>query len=244
MIDLNCVTKKFKDKKAVDNITLKIEEGEIFGLLGENGAGKTTTLRMLATMLKPTSGNIKVCGFDTLKDSSSVRENIGIMFGGETGLYDRLTARENIEYFGMLYDMDKDSLNRQISKISKMLDMEEYIDKRVGKFSKGMKQKVAFARTIVHDPKVLLLDEPTSGLDVTAAVQVHDFIKKCKKDGRTVIFSSHTMSEVEKLCDRVAIINKGKIIDVDTLENLKKKYNEDNLERLFTDLIGGKDNEF
>ena len=239
MISLNNVTKKFDDKTATYELNFKINEGEIFGLLGENGAGKTTTLRMLATMLKPTSGNITVCGFDTVKQDSKVRENIGIMFGGETGLYDRLTAKENIEYFGMLYDMDKNKLDEQIKKISKILEMDEYIDKRVANFSKGMKQKVAFARTIIHNPKVLLLDEPTSGLDVTAAVQVHEFIKSCKNDGRTVVFSSHTMSEVEKLCDRVAIIHKGKLIDLDTLDNLRVKYNEDNLERLFTDLIKG-----
>lgn len=239
MISLNNVTKKFDDKTATYELNFKINEGEIFGLLGENGAGKTTTLRMLATMLKPTSGNITVCGFDTVKQDSKVRENIGIMFGGETGLYDRLTAKENIEYFGMLYDMDKNKLDEQIKKISEILEMDEYIDKRVANFSKGMKQKVAFARTIIHNPKVLLLDEPTSGLDVTAAVQVHEFIKSCKKDGRTVVFSSHTMSEVEKLCDRVAIIHKGKLIDLDTLDNLRVKYNEDNLERLFTDLIKG-----
>ncbi len=239
MISLNNVTKKFDDKTATYELNFKINEGEIFGLLGENGAGKTTTLRMLATMLKPTSGNITVCGFDTVKQDSKVRENIGIMFGGETGLYDRLTAKENIEYFGMLYDMDKNKLDEQIKKISKILEMDEYIDKRVANFSKGMKQKVAFARTIIHNPKVLLLDEPTSGLDVTAAVQVHEFIKSCKKDGRTVVFSSHTMSEVEKLCDRVAIIHKGKLIDLDTLDNLRVKYNEENLEKLFTDLIKG-----
>lgn len=239
MISLNNVTKKFDDKTATYELNFKINEGEIFGLLGENGAGKTTTLRMLATMLKPTSGNITVCGFDTVKQDSKVRENIGIMFGGETGLYDRLTAKENIEYFGMLYDMDKNKLDEQIKKISKILEMEEYIDKKVANFSKGMKQKVAFARTIIHNPKVLLLDEPTSGLDVTAAVQVHEFIKSCKKDGRTVVFSSHTMSEVEKLCDRVAIIHKGKVIDLDTLDNLRLKYNEDNLEKLFTYLIKG-----
>ena len=239
MISLNNVTKKFDDKTATYELNFKINEGEIFGLLGENGAGKTTTLRMLATMLKPTSGNITVCGFDTVKQDSKVRENIGIMFGGETGLYDRLTAKENIEYFGMLYDMDKNKLDEQIKKISKILEMDEYIDKRVANFSKGMKQKVAFARTIIHNPKVLLLDEPTSGLDVTAAVQVHEFIKSCKKDARTVVFPSHTMSEVEKLCDRVAIIHKGKLIDLDTLDNLRVKYNEENLEKLFTDLIKG-----
>lgn len=239
MIRLDNLTKKFGDFVAVDNLSLDVKEGEIIGLLGENGAGKTTTLRMLATMLKPTSGSALIDGFDTVNQDEKVRESIGILFGGETGLYDRLTARENIEYFGKLYDMPKDKLENQIKIIVEALDMKEYIDKRVANFSKGMKQKTAFARAIIHNPKVLLLDEPTSGLDVTAAVQVHDFIKSCKKEGKTIVFSSHTMGEVEKLCDRVAIIHKGKLIIVDTLDNLRKKYNNENLEEIFTSLING-----
>ncbi len=237
MISVKNLTKKFDSFAAVDNLNLDINDGEVFGLLGENGAGKTTTLRMLATMLKPTFGTVLVNNFDTVKDDEKVRENIGILFGGETGLYDRLTARENIEYFGDLYDMPKDELNKSINKVSKILDMDEYIDKRVGKFSKGMKQKTAFARATIHNPKILLLDEPTSGLDVTAARQVHDFIKACKDEGRTVIFSSHSMEEVEKLCDRVAIIHKGKLLEVGTLSELKEKYNDDNLSNIFTKLI-------
>lgn len=207
--------------------------------------GKTTTLRMIATMLKPTDGSINVCGFDTVKEDSKVRANIGILFGGETGLYDRLTARENIEYFGKLYDMNKAELNEQIQKLTKLLEMEEYIDKPVGNFSKGMKQKVAFARATVHNPKVLLLDEPTSGLDVTAGVQVHEFIKQAKKDSKTVVFSSHTMEEVEKLCDRVAVIHEGKLLVIDTLEGLKQTYQEQDLTKIFTKLIGkgGAENE-
>lgn len=239
MIKLENLTKKFGDFVAVDNLSLEVKEGEIIGLLGENGAGKTTTLRMLATMLKPTSGFALIDGFDTVKQDEKVRESIGILFGGETGLYDRLTARENIEYFGKLYDMSKEQLENQIKTIVDALDMKEYIDKRVANFSKGMKQKTAFARSIIHNPKVLLLDEPTSGLDVTAAVQVHDFIKSCKSEGKTIVFSSHTMAEVEKLCDRVAIIHKGKLITVDTLDNLRKIYNNENLEEIFTTLISG-----
>lgn len=188
-------------------------------------------------MLKPTEGKITVCSHDTVKEDSKVRENIGILFGGETGLYDRLTARENIEYFGKLYDMSKEELNTQIEKLTQILDMRDYMDKQVGKFSKGMKQKVAFARSTIHNPKVLLLDEPTSGLDVTAAMQVHDFIKNSKKEGKTIIFSSHSMEEVEKLCNRVAIIHKGELKAVDTLEGLKRTYQDDDLTSIFTKLI-------
>ncbi|MEG2195622.1 MAG: ATP-binding cassette domain-containing protein [Terrisporobacter sp.] len=237
MVELNNLTKRFGDFVAVDNLNIKINEGEIFGLLGENGAGKTTTLRMLATMLKPTSGSATICTYDTIFDDEKVRSNIGILFGGETGLYDRLTARENIEYFGRLYDMTKEELNKQIDRSCEMLDMSEYIDKRIANFSKGMKQKTAFARSMIHNPKVLLLDEPTSGLDVTATKQVHQFIKTCKNEGKTIIFSSHSMSEVEKLCDRIAIIHKGKLITVDTIEGLKVKYASKNLEDIFTTLI-------
>lgn len=242
MIKLTKVTKKFDKKIAVNNLSLEIKEGEILGLLGENGAGKTTTLRMMATMLKPSEGSIQIAGFDTVKEASKVRENIGILFGGETGLYDRLTARENIEYFGKLYDIEKKILKSRIENMIKVLDMKEYIDKPISKFSKGMKQKTAFARTIIHNPKVLLLDEPTSGLDVTAAIQVHEFIKSMKEEGKTVIFSSHTMEEVEKLCDRVAIIHKGKLLVVDTLENLRNIYHEENIENIFTKLINGGNN--
>lgn len=240
MVEINNLSKVFDNKfVAVDGLTLKINEGEIFGLLGENGAGKTTTLRMLATMLKPTSGTAIINNYDSVKNSEKVRENIGILFGGETGLYDRLTSRENIEYFGELYDMSKEELNKSIENACKFLEIEEYIDKRVGKFSKGMKQKVAFARATVHNPKVLLLDEPTSGLDVTAAKQVHDFILNCKENGKTVIFSSHTMEEVEKLCDRIGIIHKGKLIEVATVKELKEKYGNNNLSDIFSNLISG-----
>lgn len=243
MIELKNLTKKFGDFTAVDNLSMNINEGEIFGLLGENGAGKTTTLRMLATMLKPTSGLATVRGYNTIKDDERVRSNIGILFGGETGLYDRLTARENIEYFGKLYDMDKSELDKQIEKSCKMLDMNEYINKRIANFSKGMKQKTAFARSMIHNPKVLLLDEPTSGLDVTAAKQVHEFIKVCKSEGKTIIFSSHSMAEVEKLCDRIAVINKGKLIAIGTLNDFKNKYNNNDLESIFTTLIESGDKE-
>lgn len=245
MIEIKNLVKTIDKKDIIKNISLEIKEGEIFGLLGENGAGKTTTLRLIATMLKPSSGSIKVCGYDTVKEDKKVRENIGILFGGETGLYDRLTARENIEYYGMLYDMPKDTLNKAVEKFIKDFDMSEYIDRRVANFSKGMKQKTAFARATIHSPKIMLLDEPTSGLDVTAAEQVHKFIYESKKEGKTVIFSSHTMSEVEKLCDRVAIIHKGELILVDSIQNLKEKYKGEDLEEIFKKLIneGGEESE-
>lgn len=240
MIEVKSLSKHFKDVVAVDNISFKVEEGKVFGLLGENGAGKTTTLRMLATMLKPTTGTANIGGYDLIQEPVDVRGEIGILFGGETGLYDRLSARENIEYFGLLNGMTKEDINIQIEKLSHSLEMEDYIERRVGKFSKGMKQKVALARSIVHNPSIMFFDEPTSGLDVTAVRIVHKFIKELKSEGKTIIFSSHSMNEVEKLCDEVGIIHKGKMIEVSTLEGLKEKFKEENLEEIFISLVGEK----
>jgi len=208
--------------------------------LGENGAGKTTTLRMLATMLTPTSGTAKMAGFEIVNEPEKVRASIGILFGGESGLYDRLTAEENIAYFGELNDMDRTRIKERIKELARIFNMEEYLTRRAGKLSKGMRQKVAFARAIIHDPDIMLFDEPTSGLDVSAIRDVHEFIKRCKAEGKTVIFSSHSMDEVEKLCDRVGIIHKGKLVAVATLDEIKSEYGEQNLEDIFIRLVGGK----
>lgn len=239
MIEVLGLKKSFKNVNAVNDISFNVSRGEIVGLLGENGAGKTTTLRMLATMLRPTGGTAKVGGYDISTEPQKVRGEIGILFGGEVGLYDRLTARENITYFAELNGMSKEETNKSIEYLSKMLDMGEYIDRRVGKFSRGMKQKVAIARSIVHRPSVMLFDEPTIGLDVTAAKIVQDFILTCKKDNKAIIFSSHTMQEVEKLCDRIVIIHKGNIVETGTVAELKEKYNNDDMEDIFIKLVGG-----
>lgn len=238
-LEVKGLTKKFKDFMAVDEVTFDVKEGEILGLLGENGAGKTTTLRMIATMLKTSAGTAIVDGHDVNKDPEGVRRSIGILFGGEVGIYDRLTARENIMYFARLSGLSKEEANQNIEKLVKDFDMGEYIDKRAGKFSRGMKQKVSIARSIVHNPKVMLFDEPSTGLDVSATRSIQQFILNCKKDNKAVILSSHSMYEVEKLCDRVAIINKGKIVDIGTIQQLKDKYNQQDLEELFIMLIGG-----
>lgn len=238
MIQVQNLSKYFKKVKAVDSISFNVEKGEIVGLLGENGAGKTTTLRMLATMLKSSEGTAKIDGYDINTEPYKVRSEIGILFGGEVGLYDRLTARENISYFAKLNGMNEAETIKSIDYLIKMLKMEDYIDKRVGKFSRGMKQKTAIARSIVHNPKIMLFDEPTAGLDVTASRIVQDFIKKCKEDNRAIVFSSHSMLEVEKLCDRIVIIHKGKIVEEGTIKHLKEKYNNDDLEEVFMLLIG------
>ncbi len=238
MIDIKSLSKSFKKVQAVQEVSFKVDKGEVLGLLGENGAGKTTTLRMLATMLKPTEGTASINGHDLLKEPFKVRKEVGILFGGEVGLYDRLTAYENIMYFAELNGMSKNDADKSIEYLTEMLDMKEYINRRVGKFSRGMKQKVAIARSIVHSPSVMLFDEPTIGLDVTSSKIVQDFILKCKQDDKAIIFSSHSMNEVEKLCDRIVIISKGKIVEEGTANSLKHKYNNDNLEDIFMRLVG------
>lgn len=238
MVEVINLTKQFKNVKAVDHINFSVKKGEILGLLGENGAGKTTTLRMLATMLKPTDGDCIVSGYSIKKDADKVRGEIGILFGGEVGLYDRLTARENIMYFAELNGMNEAKAKDSVEYLTRMLHMEEFIDRKVGKFSRGMKQKVAIARSIVHKPSVMLFDEPTIGLDVSASKIVQDFILKCKEEDKAIVFSSHSMIEVEKLCDRIVIIHKGKLIEEGTIEALKLKYNNDDMESIFMNLVG------
>lgn len=243
MLEVTNLTKRFKEATVVDNLSFSVKPGEIVGLLGENGAGKTTTLRMISTMLKITEGSITVDGHDAKTNPENVRKQIGILFGGDVGLYDRLTAKENIEYFAALYGMDKSSTKERIESLTKDFGMEEYINKRVSKFSRGMKQKVSIARSIVHNPSVMLFDEPSTGLDVGATRTIQDFILKCKEENKTILFSSHSMREVEKLCDRVVIINKGKLLENCTIEELKNKYNNNDLEEVFISLVGGESNE-
>ncbi|MEW9094563.1 MAG: ATP-binding cassette domain-containing protein [Clostridiaceae bacterium] len=240
MIEVVNLSKQFKKINAVDSISFSVQKGEILGLLGENGAGKTTTLRMLATMLKPTGGTAKIDSYDIIKESNKVRGSIGILFGGEVGLYDRLTGRENIQYFAELNGMNKEKIDKRMDYLTDILDMKEYIDRRVGKFSRGMKQKIAIARSIVHNPSVMLFDEPTIGLDVTATKVVQDFILKCKSDGKAIIFSSHSMREVEKLCDRIVVIHKGRIVDNGTISYFKEKYSSEDMEDIFMQLVGDK----
>jgi len=243
LLEIKSLTKKFKKVTVIEDLSFQVNEGEVVGLLGENGAGKTTTLRMISTMLKISAGEIKVNDFDATEEAEKVRGEIGILFGGEVGLYDRLTARENIRYFANLFGMSDDKANRRIDELASEFGMIEYINKRVGKFSRGMKQKVSIARSIVHSPSVMLLDEPCTGLDVSATRIVHDFIRKCQSENKTILFSSHSMAEVEKLCDRVIIIHKGKLVENSTVKELKEKYKNEDLEDVFVSLIGGGDNE-
>lgn len=238
MLEVKNLTKRFGDLIAVNNISFSVGQGEIFGLLGENGAGKTTTLRLLATMLKPTSGTATLNGYDLIDEPEKVRSSIGILFGGESGLYDRLTAAENIAYLGELNNMSRQEIKKRIAELGEAFEMTDYMDRKAGKFSKGMKQKVAFARSIVHNPAIMLFDEPTSGLDVSAIRNVHDFIMACKQAGKTIVLSSHNMSEVEKLCDRIGIIHKGRLVAVGSIPQLLEEHGGSSLEEIFMRLVG------
>ena len=238
MITVRGLVKRFGAVTAVDGVSFEVARGEVFGLLGENGAGKTTTLRMLATLLAPTGGEASIDGVDIRKAPEEARRRIGVVFEG--GVYDRLTARENIRYFGMLHGLRGRALEARIDELLSTLSMREYADRRAGELSKGMRQKIAIARSLVHDPPVLLMDEPTSGLDVTAALLVHDFVAEAKRQGKTILFSSHNMSEVEKLCDRVGVIHKGKLAALGAVDELRRAAGGRSLEELFVEIVGGR----
>jgi sodium transport system ATP-binding protein len=242
MIEAQGLGKVFKDKKrglvcAVDSVSFRCQPGQIYGLLGANGAGKTTTLRMLATILEPTSGTAKVAGFDVKREPEKVRANVGFL-STATALYGRLSAREMVEYFGRLNGMDGDRLRKAVDELFHALDMESFGDRRCEKLSTGMKQKVSIARTLVHDPPVMIFDEPTVGLDVMTARSIIAFIRLCRERGKTVIFSTHVMSEAEKLCDRIGIIHNGKLLSEGTLAELRQRSGKTDLEDIFVGIVG------
>ncbi|WP_186580849.1 ATP-binding cassette domain-containing protein [Aquibacillus kalidii] len=241
MIQIDQVTRVFKEKKktvtAVNNVSFSIEKGEVIGLLGENGAGKTTLLRMIAGILEPTSGGISINNLDVQKNPTEIKKTIGVLFGSETGLYDRLTARENLQYFARLYGLSRHHTENQIELLATRFGMKDYLDRRVGGFSKGMRQKVAIARTLIHDPQVILLDEPTTGLDITSANMFREFIHHLQNEGKTIIFSSHIMEEVQQLCEAIVMIHKGNVVYNGTLQNLYKEEETDNLNYIFMSKI-------
>jgi sodium transport system ATP-binding protein len=221
---------------AVRDVSFECRPGEIFGLLGPNGAGKTTTLRILSTVLKPTSGKAIVSGYDVALDPQAVRSSIGYM-SASTGIYDRMTAWELVEYFGRLYGIPADRLRERMEGIFRWLKMDDFRDVLGSKMSTGMKQKVSIARTIVHDPPVLIFDEPTSGLDVLVQRVVLEKILELRDLGKTIVFSTHSMHEVEKLCHRVAIIHRGQLQAEGPPADLLKTFGQPDLERLFFKLV-------
>lgn len=219
------LTKVFYDDgrgevRAVDDISFECRPGEIFGLLGANGAGKTTTLRVLSTILKPTAGSATLMGHDVARDPVAARRNLGFI-SSTTALYPRLTGRETLEFFARINGWPEEQVRARVDQLIARFGLASYAQARVGKLSQGMKQKVALARTVVHDPPVLIFDEPTVGLDVLNALEMQKLISEFRAEGKTILFSTHIMSEAEKLCDRIAIIHRGKIHTCDTLANLR-----------------------
>lgn len=237
MVTVSHLTKEFQGTIAVKDLSFTAQPGEIFGLLGPNGAGKTTTIRVMATVLKPTAGTVAMNGHDVVTASEQARSDIGVLTA-EAGLYDRFTARENIRYFGALYGLKGEQLEKRIDELVQLLEMERFADRRAGKFSTGMKQKVAIARSVVHNPPIVIFDEPTAGLDVLAAQTVIQMMKKIREQGKLVILSTHEMHNAERLCDRVVIIHRGALVAMGTVDDIKQQTHAGSLEEAFLTLIG------
>ncbi|NZA24988.1 ATP-binding cassette domain-containing protein [Luteimonas sp. SJ-92] len=244
MITAQQLHKAFKTKtgtvKAVDGVDFSAADGRITGLLGPNGAGKTTTLRMLYTLMRPDSGEVRVDGIDAAADPAAVRRILGVLPDAR-GIYKRLTARENIAYFGELHGLSKATIAERTRALSAKLDMDDILDRRTEGFSQGQRTKTAIARALVHDPKNVILDEPTNGLDVMTTRAMREFLLRLRDEGRCVIFSSHIMQEVAALCDRIVIIAKGRVVAAGSADELRARFGEDNLEDAFVRAIGSEE---
>ena len=237
MVEVVELSKRYGTKLAVDRLSFTAQPGEVFGLLGPNGAGKTTTLRVLATLLSPSGGEARVAGFDLRRQPAEVRASIGVVNGG-MGLPERLTGREVITHFGRLYGLGDRAIARRIGELDRILDLAPMLNKRAGQFSSGMRQRVTVARALIHDPPVLFLDEPTADLDVMGRRSVLDFVESLKGSGKTVLYSTHIMSEVEEVCDRLAIIDEGRIKVVGALKGLMAEHAGKSLEEVFFAVVG------
>lgn len=244
MIELIDLHKQFKTKTgpvaAVDGVGFTARDGSITGLLGPNGAGKTTTLRMLYTLMKPDRGSVRVDGRDAFKESDAVRRSLGVLPDAR-GVYKRLTARENITYFGELHGMDTAAIRKNTDRLVEALGMKDFIDRRTEGFSQGQRTKTAIARALVHDPKNVILDEPTNGLDVMTTRGLREFLLQLKAEGRCVILSSHIMQEVGALCDHIVIIAKGRVTAQGSPDGLREQFGESNLEDAFVKAIGSEE---
>jgi sodium transport system ATP-binding protein len=245
MIHVQQLSKHYADLErghfvALDGVSFTVASGQIFGLIGPNGAGKTTALRILSTMLRPTSGTAAVAGFDVVTQSSQVRRRIGFV-SGNTGVYDRMTAWEMVAYFGRLHGLAEEKLRDRMERIFERLQMNEFRDVLGGKMSTGMKQKVSIARAVVHDPPVLIFDEATSGLDVLVARALLRTVAELREQGKCIIYSTHIMSEVEKLCDEIAILHRAQVLAQGTIEELRQTHGEADIKEIFFRLISEHD---
>jgi sodium transport system ATP-binding protein len=238
------LTKSFHDKqrgdiRAVDGVSLEVQPGQIYGLLGANGAGKTTLMRLLATLIRPSGGSATVGGNDIVREAAAVRAQVGFL-AASTALYGRLTVREVITYFGELNGLGRPQLESRLDRLATELEMHDFLDRRCEGLSTGMKQKTSIARTLVHDPAVMIFDEPTLGLDVTTSRSIIRFVQDCRAMGKTVIYSTHMMHEVVKLCDRIGIIHGGRLLAEGTLAELRQQTGEADMEEVFVKIISRK----
>ncbi len=241
MIRVEGLTKIFKKKngsefRAVNDFSFTADSGKIVSLLGVNGAGKTTMLRMLSTVLRPDEGDAILQGYSICKDPAKVRSVIGFL-SGDTGLYNRLTPREIITYFGRLYDVPDPEIKDRIRKMSRLLDMEEFLDRKVDLLSTGMKQKVSICRSIIHNPPIMIFDEPTAGLDILTARTIVSFIHQCREDGKCILFSTHIMREAERIADKIEMIHKGKLLAEGTLSEFRAETGFEDLDDIFVHYV-------
>ncbi len=216
---------------AVDNVSCQIQQGEVFGLLGPNGAGKTTTIKMISTLLRPTSGQIRVAGTDVIRQPNQALRHLGTVLAGERSIYWKLTGRENLEYFAALYGIPAKLAKERINKLLTRFSLEKRADEKVEKYSTGMRQRICLAKAMLAEPQILILDEPTAGLDPQSARNLRDIILEIKQEGRTVLLTTHYMEEADQLCDRIAIIDHGRIIALATPSELKHSLDD---QKLFT----------
>ena len=229
--------KKYQDVTALDDLTLQVGKGELFGLLGPNGAGKTTTINILCGLVKPTIGTATVCGYDVVKESAKVKDLIGVCIQ-ETAIYPYLTGAENVELFGNLHAMDKAELNARRNMLLTKMGLSEDAKRRAGKYSGGMKRRLSLILALISDPQIAFLDEPTVAMDPQSRHAVWDFLKELKREEKTIILTTHYMEEAEELCDRVGIIDHGKLIALGTPKELIAKNQVNNLEEVFLKLTG------
>jgi ABC-2 type transport system ATP-binding protein len=235
-ISIKGLTKTFGDITAVDNLTLDIPKGSAFAFLGPNGAGKSTTLKILTSLIKPTSGEAHFFNIDAFEEPHEALLQIGAVVESAE-FYPSLTPSETLDYFGRLRGMNSDKISRNSNKFLKLVGLDNWSDKKIGTFSRGMKQRLAIAQALLHEPPILLLDEPTFGLDPRGMVEIRNVFKDLTKEGKTIFFSSHLIGEIEEICDTLAIIDKGQVLFSDTMKNLMKKFKTDDLEEIYLKTI-------
>jgi sodium transport system ATP-binding protein len=237
VIETQGLTKRFRKILALDGVSLTCRDGEVFGLLGPNGAGKTTLLRLIASVLEPTAGVALVDGLNARKESGRVRARVGLLVES-AGLYDRFTPREHLRFYGRLHGLDGDRLRRRVDVVLEMLEMTDFADRRAGGFSAGMSRRVVLGQALIHDPPNVILDEPTAGLDVMSTRTVRALVARFREEGRCVLISTHLMDEAQRLCDRVAIIHKGRLQALGTPAELVARTGAANLEEAFVRIVG------